>query len=46
MNGLNACLNLISKIKIFSADDSTIIGDNISLDKLEYVIDPKVSCDN
>ena len=36
----------LDEVEIFSADGSTIIGDNISLDKLEYVIDPKVSCDN
>ena len=36
----------LDEVEIFSADGSTIIGDNISLDKLEYVIDPEVSCDN
>ena len=36
----------LDELEIFSADGSTIIGDNISLDKLEYVIDPEVSCDN
>ena len=36
----------LDELEIFSADGSTINVDNISLDKLEYVIDPEVSCDN
>lgn len=36
----------LDELEIFSADGSTINVDNISLDKLEYVIDPDVSCDN
>ena len=36
----------LDEVEIFSSDASIIIGDNISLDKLEYVIDPEVSCDN
>ncbi len=36
----------LDELEIFSANGSTINVDNISLDKLEYVIDPEVSCDN
>ncbi|WP_139233773.1 hypothetical protein [Butyrivibrio sp. M55] len=36
----------LDELEIFSADGSTINADNISLDKLEYVIDPEVSFGN
>ena len=36
----------LDELEIFSTDGSTINVDTISLDKLEYVIDPEVSCDN
>lgn len=40
---IDGCLD---ELEIFSADGLTINVDTISLDKLEYVIDPEVSCDN